>query len=101
MLCTKFYANVKSVYVGEKYRMFERRKREHETKVRLTKWDIENGNMESAEVRMGKEDGGLAKHIVPNVPMEKFESHNKRKNLETKKGLRGQGIWKIQVKRKN
>ena len=86
MLCTKFYANVKSVYVGEKYRMFETRKREHETKVRLAKWDIEDGNMESTEVRMGKEDGGLAKHIVPNVPMEKFESHNKRKNLETKKG---------------
>ena len=42
--------------------MFETRKKEHEAKVRLTKRDIEDGNIESAEVRMGKEDGGLAKH---------------------------------------
>ena len=51
-----------SVYIGETYRMFETRKKEHEAKVRLTKRDIEDGNIESAEVRMGKEDGGLAKH---------------------------------------
>ena len=42
--------------------MFETRKKEHELKVPLTKRDIEVGNIESAEVRMGKEDGGLAKH---------------------------------------
>ena len=42
--------------------MFETRKKGHKAKVRLTKRDIEDGNIESAEVRMGKEDGGLAKH---------------------------------------
>ena len=42
--------------------MFETRKKEHEAKVRLTKRDIEDGNIELAEVRMEKEDGGLAKH---------------------------------------
>ena len=31
-------------------------------KVRLTKADIENGNMESAEKRMNYGDGGLARH---------------------------------------
>ena len=42
--------------------MFETRKKEHEAKVRLTKKDIEDGNIESAEIRMGKEDGGIARH---------------------------------------
>ena len=51
-----------SVYIGETYRMLETRKREYEAKVRLTKRDIEDGNIESAEIRMVKEDGGLAKH---------------------------------------
>ena len=41
--------------------MFETRKKEHEAKVRLTKRDIEDGNIELAEVRMEKEDGGLGK----------------------------------------
>ena len=42
--------------------MFQTWKKEHEAKVRFTKRDIEDENTESAEVRMGKEDGGLAKH---------------------------------------
>ena len=42
--------------------MFETRKKNHETKLRLTKKDVENGNIESAEIRMGKEDGGIAIH---------------------------------------
>ena len=42
--------------------MFETRKKEHEAHVRLKKRDIEDGNIESAEVRIGKEDGELAKH---------------------------------------
>ena len=42
--------------------MFETKKKEHEAKVRLTKRDIEDGNIELAEVRMGKKGGGLAKH---------------------------------------
>ena len=33
------------------------KKKEHEAKVRLTKKVIEDGNIESAELRMGKEDG--------------------------------------------
>ena len=51
-----------NVYIGETYRMFETRKKEHEARVRLTKKDLEEGNNESAENRMGKEDGGLARH---------------------------------------
>ena len=50
------------VYVRETYRMFKTRKKELGAKVRLTKRDIEYVNIESAEVRMGKEDLGLAKH---------------------------------------
>ena len=42
--------------------MFETRKKEQEAKVRLTNREIEDGNIESAEIRMGKEDGELAKH---------------------------------------
>ena len=51
-----------AVYVGETYRQFETRKKEHERKVRLTRQDIEKGRFDSAERRMGKEDGGLASH---------------------------------------
>ena len=54
----------RAVYIGETYRQFETRKKEHESKVRLTKQDIKNGKLESAEQRMGKEDGGLARHSV-------------------------------------
>ena len=52
----------KNIYVVETYRMFETRKKEHEAKIRLTKKDIEDGSIESAEIRMGKEDGGIARH---------------------------------------
>ena len=38
------------------------RKKEHESKVRLTNEDIKNGKLMAAKERMGKEDGGLAKH---------------------------------------
>ena len=38
--------------------MFESRKKEHEAKVRLIKMDIEDGNIESAEVMIRKEDRG-------------------------------------------
>ena len=48
----------------ETYRQFETRKKEHERKVRLTKQDIEKGRLDSAERRMGKEDGGLASHSL-------------------------------------
>jgi hypothetical protein len=42
------------VYIGETYQQFETRKKEHESKVRLTKQDIKNGKLESAEQRMGR-----------------------------------------------
>ena len=42
--------------------MWGTRKKEHMNKVRLTKADIENGNIESAEKRMNDGDGGLARH---------------------------------------
>ena len=46
--------------------MFETREKEQEEKVCLTKRDIEDGNMESTKVRMGKEDRDSL-NIVPNV----------------------------------
>ena len=53
-----------AVYVVETYRQFETRKKEHERKVRLTRQDIEKGRLDSAERRMGKEDGVLASHRI-------------------------------------
>ena len=49
-------------YTGEIYRICGTRKKEHMNKVRLTKADIKNGNMESAEKIMNDGDGGLARH---------------------------------------
>ena len=34
------------------------------SKVRLTRQDIEQGRLDSAERRLGKEDGGLASHSI-------------------------------------
>ena len=42
--------------------MFETRKKEHEAKVCLNKKDLEEGKIELAETRMGKEDGAIARH---------------------------------------
>ena len=50
------------IYIEETYRIFETRKKEHEAKVRLPKKDLKEGNIESAETRMGKEDGGIDRH---------------------------------------
>ena len=52
------------VYVGETWRLFQTRKKEHMDKVRLTSEDHRKGNTLSAEKRMGKEDGGLARHTM-------------------------------------
>jgi len=49
-------------YTGETYRKWETREKEHEDKVRLTKQDIETGNIQKANERMNTNDGGLAKH---------------------------------------
>ena len=46
------------------WRLFQKRKKEHMDKVRLTNEDFEKGNTLSAEKRMGKEDGGLARHAT-------------------------------------
>ena len=49
-------------YTGETDRKWETRKKEHMDKVRLTRTDIDNGNVERANDRMNTGDGGLAKH---------------------------------------
>ena len=54
----------KAVYVGETWRLFGTRRKEHESKVRLTGEDIRNGRLDAARERMGREDGGLARHSV-------------------------------------
>ena len=54
----------KAVYVGETSRLFNVRKKEHESKVRLTNEEMRNGWVVVAKERMGKEDGGLASHSV-------------------------------------
>ena len=51
-------------YVGETDRKWATRKKEHQDKVRLTKEDVQNGNMERATMRMNDRDGGLAKHAT-------------------------------------
>ena len=49
-------------YTGETDRKWESREKEHQDKIRLTKQDIEAGNVERATRRMNDGDGGLAKH---------------------------------------
>ena len=50
------------MYIGETWRMTETRAGEHKASVRLTEKDMSEGRIESAETRMNKDDGGLAKH---------------------------------------
>ena len=54
----------KTVYVGETWRKWKTRKKEHEIKLRLTSEDLKNGKLATAHDRMRKEDGGLARHSV-------------------------------------
>ena len=49
-------------YTGETCRKWSTRKKEHQSQVRLTKQDIEEGDKERTEHRMNKNDGGLARH---------------------------------------
>ena len=49
----------KTVYVGETWRLFEARKKERTSKVRLTDEYVQNGKLSKAEERMEKQDGGL------------------------------------------
>ena len=53
-----------TVCVGETWRLFQTRKKEHMDKVRLTNGDLHKGNTLSAEKRKGKEEGGLARHTI-------------------------------------
>ena len=53
--------------------------------VRLTKKNIEDGNIESAEIRMGKEDEGIARH---NTQCSKDIGWKKFKVICTKKGFK-------------
>lgn len=78
-----------NIYIGETYRMFETRKKEHEAKVRLTKKDLEEGKIESAENRMGKEDGGIARH---NTQCSQGINWKKSKIIATEKGLKQRKI---------
>ena len=48
--------------IGETYRKWETRKKEHKDKVSLTLEDIKAGNITKANERMNSGDGGLAKH---------------------------------------
>ena len=49
-------------YTGHTDRKWESREKEHQDKVKLTKRDIEAGNLEGASRRMNEGDGGLARH---------------------------------------
>ena len=53
-----------AVYVGETYRQFETRKKEHERKVRLTRQDIEKGRSDSAERRIEWERKTVAWRVI-------------------------------------
>ena len=54
----------KARYNGETKRRFTTRLSEHQASVRLTKADLESGNEQSAQDRMNKDDGGIARHSV-------------------------------------
>ena len=62
MQSTEYRASAKTIYIGETWRMAETRAGEHRASVRLTEKDVSEGRIESAEARMNKDDGGLAKH---------------------------------------
>ena len=79
-------------YSGETDRMWGTRKKEHRDKVRLTKTDLENGNVERATERMNTGDGGLAKHsaVCPHpIKWEDAKIVGKEKNSTKRKFLEG------------
>ena len=86
-------------YTGETKRRFATRLSEHQATVRLTKSDLEAGNVQAAELRMGREDGGIARHSTEcsqaydweNASVVGLESDlRKRKVLEGIESLRSQ-----------
>ena len=81
-----------TVYVGETWRLFQTRKKEHMDKVRLTNEDLRRGNTLSAEKRVGKEDGGLARHTMEcqsGVDWENAEIITRERGLKQRKILEG------------
>ena len=64
----------KYAYNGETYRKWKTRKKEQHDKVRLTKKDIAEGNLESATARMNTNDGGLARHAATCAEEIKWEN---------------------------
>ena len=62
----RFLVHARVLCMWEKLGAFSKqgRKAEHMDKVRLTSEELHKGNTLSAEKRMGKEDGGLARHTM-------------------------------------
>ena len=72
--------------------MWETQRKEHQDKVRLTKEDIEKGDMESATERMNSGDGGLAKHSTDcskGINWEQSRIVGREKNTRQRKMLEG------------
>ena len=100
----------KYTYIGETERKWGTRKKEHQDKVRLTKEDLQKGNIERATTRMNERDGGLAKHAT-SCPQEvdwerakivgKEESWTQRKMLEGIETLRQRNDGKIPLNQYN
>ena len=84
--------------MGETYTMFEARKKKHNAEIRLTKKDLEKGKIESAEIRMGKEGGGIARH---STKCSQGINWKNRKRTKTKKSQGGNRTRKIKVQGKN
>ena len=79
-------------YSGETDRMWRTRKKEQQDKVRLTKTDLENGNVERATERMNTGDGGLAKHstVCPHpIKWEDAKIVGRERNSTKRKFLEG------------
>jgi hypothetical protein len=88
-------------YNGETFRMWRSRKKEHEDKVRLTRRDIDNGNMENAEKRMNEGDGGLARHSTEcpqGIDWERSRIVGKEQNTTKRKMLEGVETIKQKLK---
>ena len=72
--------------------MWGTRRKEHQDKVRLTKTDLENGNIERATERMNTGEGGLAKHsaVCPRpIKWENAKIVGRERNSTKRKFLEG------------
>ena len=78
--------------MGETQHLFQTRKKEHIDKVRLTNEDLRRGNTLLAKKRVGKEDGGLARHTTEcqsGVDWENAEIIARERGLKQRKILEG------------